>query len=1055
MKRLLFFIIVLYLTSQLNGQTVLGRLVDHNGQSLAEVELSLYISGVIYKTSSTSDGSFTFNNITSIPIEHELPSGYRISDNYPNPFNPRTRIILTLPEANSVKLEVFNILGQKVLDENEKYFMAGDNSYDIVLDGMSNGIYLAKFTIGGKHIAIRKLMLVYGSQHLNAYSIPHINYSYYPDRSLISTKLDSLVASSIIIGKKKFADLPMMIGNSLNLGNLIVERYCLGLPTVYYAGKTYNTVQIGSQCWLKENLEVGTMIQGSQDQANNWVIEKYCYDNNPNNCAAYGGLYQWAEAVQYQNGATNNLPADPVFSGNVKGICPDGWHIPSKAEFETLSSVVNENGNLLKAVGQGIGDGAGTNNSGFSALLTGLLEHTRNFNNLGIQTSFWSSKESLFFAWIIVLKDDNSIVRQADWAKIAGLNVRCLKDEQTLETPPTVTTLSVTNITSNSATGGGNVTVEGTSAVTARGVCWSITQNPTTSNDKTTDGRGTGIFTSSITGLSANTTYYVRAYATNSAGTSYGSEISFTTTSESPSAVPCPGTPTVTYAGKNYNTVLIGTQCWLKENLDVGTMIQGNLDQTNNGVIEKYCYDNNPDNCAIYGGLYQWAEVVQYQNGATNYLRANPPFSGYVQGICPPGWHVPTRPEFEILKGAVNNNSNTLKEVGQGSGSGAGTNTSGFSALFAGKRDYGVYFGRLNLDAYFWSLTELDNNTAHQMLLLSTNSDIDIFSHYETNGFSVRCIKDEQAIETNPTVSTSSVTNITSSSATSGGNVTSQGSSSVSARGVCYSTTLNPTTSDSKTSDGTGTGSFISSISGLKPNTTYYVRAYAVNNSGTSYGNQLTFSTTGSSGGVACPGVPTVTYAGKIYNTVLIGSQCWLKENLDVGTMIQGNQDQTNNGSLEKYCYENNPENCAAYGGLYQWAEAVQYTNGATNTSNPDPEFNGIVQGICPPGWHIPTISEFETLRLAVNNNGNTLKAVGQGSGDGSGTNSSGFSALLSGYRHIDGTFYWVGNYANFWSSTVYNNFGAYAVNITFNETNIGKYWDYRQYGLSIRCIKD
>jgi hypothetical protein len=72
-----------------------------------------------------------------------------------------------------------------------------------------------------------------------------------------------------------------------------------------------------------------------------------------------------------------------------------------------------------------------------------------------------------------------------------------------------------------------------------------------------------------------------------------------------------PGTPTVTYAGKTYNTVQIGNQCWLKENLDAGIMIQVNQEQTNNGTIEKYCYDNNPNNCAAYGGLYQWAENVQ------------------------------------------------------------------------------------------------------------------------------------------------------------------------------------------------------------------------------------------------------------------------------------------------------------------------------------------------------------------------------------------------------------------------------------------------------------
>jgi len=97
-----------------------------------------------------------------------------------------------------------------------------------------------------------------------------------------------------------------------------------------------------------------------------------------------------------------------------------------------------------------------------------------------------------------------------------------------------------------------------------------------------------------------------------------------------------------------------------------------------------------------------------------------------------------------------------------------------------------------------------------------------------------------------------------------------------------------------------------------------------------------------------------IYYAGKIYNTVTIGSQIWLKENLDVGTQVLGSVDQTNNGTIEKYCYNDVPANCAIYGGLYQWAEAVAYTNGATNTTLTNPQFTGNVHGICPTSWHIP-----------------------------------------------------------------------------------------------------
>ncbi len=98
--------------------------------------------------------------------------------------------------------------------------------------------------------------------------------------------------------------------------------------TLDYEGKTYNTVQIGSQCWLKENLDVGTMIQGSDTSKDNGIIEKYCYNNDTENCTAYGGLYQWNEAMQY------NITA------GTKGICPQTWHVPTLTEFQTLNTTV-------------------------------------------------------------------------------------------------------------------------------------------------------------------------------------------------------------------------------------------------------------------------------------------------------------------------------------------------------------------------------------------------------------------------------------------------------------------------------------------------------------------------------------------------------------------------------------------------------------------------------------------------------------------------------------------------------------------------------------------
>ncbi len=198
------------------------------------------------------------------------------------------------------------------------------------------------------------------------------------------------------------------------------------------------------------------------------------------------------------------------------------------------------------------------------------------------------------------------------------------------------------------------------------------------------------------------------------------------------------------------------------------------------------------------------------------------------------------------------------------------------------------------------------------------------------------------------------------------------------------------------------------------------------------------------SSGLPCPGLPTVIYAGKVYNTVKIGTQCWLKENLDVGIKINGAQEQSDSERIEKYCYDDDTANCNIYGGLYQWDEAMQYTTteGA--------------QGICPPGWHIPTYSEFQALSTIVGYDGNALKAIGQGTNDGIGTNTSGFSTLLSGGRDINGFFDYLFNFANFWSSTEYYSTTAVFVLLSNTGSDIDMYYQYgKGHGFSVRCLKD
>ena len=190
------------------------------------------------------------------------------------------------------------------------------------------------------------------------------------------------------------------------------------------------------------------------------------------------------------------------------------------------------------------------------------------------------------------------------------------------------------------------------------------------------------------------------------------------------------GVSKVSYGGKEYSTVLIGDQCWLKENLDIGTMINSATNSTNNSTIEKYCYENEPANCVTYGGLYQWQELMQYSS------------TEGAQGICPNGWHIPTQAEIESLILAVDGNGNSLKAINQGNGSGAGTDEFGFSALLAGNKESGSSFIHLMMRGHFWSSSLSDGNV-YRIYLWDDRSDIS--SHpapYGTYGFCVRCIKD-------------------------------------------------------------------------------------------------------------------------------------------------------------------------------------------------------------------------------------------------------------------------------------------------------------------------
>jgi hypothetical protein len=209
--------------------------------------------------------------------------------------------------------------------------------------------------------------------------------------------------------------------------------------------------------------------------------------------------------------------------------------VPNDFDWTTLEDYLGGffvSGGKMKEAGTDhwVAPNAGaTNESGFTGLPGGLCGYwDGSFGDLGRNGYWWSSSEvSTSAATVYFLDYNEAYLNSYGDIKTNGFSVRCLQGEG--QVLPAITTDAASAITSTSATSGGNITSNGGTAVTARGVCWSTIQNPTTTDTHTFDGNSTGSFTSYLTGLNASTTYYVRAYAINSVGTAYGNEISFTT----------------------------------------------------------------------------------------------------------------------------------------------------------------------------------------------------------------------------------------------------------------------------------------------------------------------------------------------------------------------------------------------------------------------------------------------------------------------------------------------------------------------------------------------
>lgn len=390
---------------------------------------------------------------------------------------------------------------------------------------------------------------------------------------------------------------------------------------------------------------------------------------------------------------------------------------------------------------------------------------------------------------------------------------------------PIVTTSEVENVGTTTATCGGNAIDDGGAEVTERGVCWGTSHCPVATGSHVSAGNGLDEFTCNMTNLSANTTYYVRAYAKNSKGVGYGEEKSFTTLDFD--------LPEVTTA--NVTDI---TQTSAKGGGEVTS--DGGTAVTERGIV----WSSNPNpsisNHKVPAGEGMGsftANITGLSAHTTYYVRAyatNSRGTTYGEEVSfNTSANLPTVSTGSVTSITTTSALGSGNVIGDGgsvvTGRGICWSTHHEPTINGTHVEAGDSAGEFTV-----AMTNLTVNTTYYVRAYATNGEGTAYGdevEFATLSVSV------------PGVTTASVTNMGNATATGGGNVISDGGANVTERGICWSTSHNPTISGSHGSNGAGTGNYTVNMMGLTPNTTYYVKAYAINSQGTAYGEEVNFKT--------------------------------------------------------------------------------------------------------------------------------------------------------------------------------------------------------------------
>ncbi len=872
---------------------------------------------------------------------------------------------------------------------------------------------------------------------------------------------------------------------------VIMNRPCADAPTVTdIDGNVYNTVQVGNQCWMKEDLRTTKFATGRAMNYGQYSDLRYSvalgtlpfYAYNPDTQGERLGTVYNVFALANGRQLMYNRMNDPNSTLQIQGVCPDGWHLPSVNEWKDLA--VSIGGEVERGTGYPWGNyivdeamlnsqtaGSGLGLLAYAAYASSNTSHYYNGNNV-----YGVGNYSHFESGHLYINIGGNLGFL--------MKVRCVKGEGETFAPVVRLGSEVTELTAESATLMPLIAVDGGKAVTSFRVLYgtsrtSLNRTLDVEEGMNEDENGNLVNYAVLTGLTPNTTYYAVAAATNANGTSYSDTIMFTTPRMTMN-VACPGTPYVSdIEGNFYNTVQIGNQCWMKENLRTkryadGTQIPFISDTTNGNRVAYYRYptENNNYEVNIYGYFYSHAAVMR--GAPVNY-------GAPIQGICPTGWHLPSKAEFDTL--IANFTFTQVRDVAFWTNR-PGTNESGLSLRAAGYYVESNYQG-FGVETDLWSSYSSDS--------LCITYSVNIFDWYDYSDevyvlASVRCIKGQGRTSFPPIVTTQSPYNYTQNTFSVKATVNKAGST-ISRSGFVIGTSDNVTTATATSTqdvligtDGTMTKTSFSIPYNNQLNFTWYVRGYVTTSDGeTVYGNAVKVEVQNVSCGSVSTTNPSVTY-----NTVQIGNQCWMKENLKTKGLLElGMYYDLNDSPTYKYSgygymlpYSSSANgslhSCNTWSGYYYTPNDVlslSYSARASSWSYHNSIIPSNIKSICPDGWHLPNMAEYELMVTNVNGGyspftSSSSFSINQALSDKlrdnsstywssytTATNSSGFSARGAGYIPIYDFVTYVRASSHFITSSYASNYIIFALNPTSIGFTQQSSQSYR--AISIRCVKD